>query len=171
MGELFKNEALNEVGLYRLLQKPSPEFQNILFKNFKTALSQIEIPQSPNSSALPEVPLWRDIHQANFQHLSELAQYAVKPISTVGDKHTVNVGTSDWIDKKLIQTAGPSERLIVELSKPPQVYVVLAGSNQDIEKPNLSEPQGPWMKWARCQEQKKEFPLDWTHIPAKDIRL
>ena len=118
-------------------------------------------------------PTWGEIHKISFAHFSGDENFRKDPLPSPGDTYTVSPGTMTW-DRQTaegVQTAGPSQRLLIELSDPPQIYAQVAGSQGDIEKPKLNDPTGPWMKWNRCEVEKRLFPLDWSRVSAVKISL
>jgi penicillin amidase len=159
--------SLNREALYReaVSDHPSDEFLPEVLDGFHRALEDLKVgPQG-------ELRLWGEIHVNPFSHFSGDPAWSVPPIPTGGVTNSVNPGTSQWDPVKgmFIHVGGASQRMVVEMSNPPVVHVTLAGSNQDIEKPNLSDPQGPWMQWKRCEAELKRFPLDWQQVPAQSV--
>jgi penicillin amidase len=158
---------LNREALYRQVrtEKPDPEFLTAVRTTFQTALDEVKVgPQG-------ELPTWGEVHRNAFQHFSGDPAFEVPSIATGGVTQSVSPGTSRWDAARgmYLQTAGASQRLIVELANPPIVHSMLTGSNLDIEKPNLSDPQGPWMKWKRCELERKSFPLDWSRVEGQSV--
>jgi hypothetical protein len=160
-------ESLNREALYRMLvsDHQAGEFFTSVQENFHAALDDLKV------GAQGELRPWGEIHVNPFTHFSGDAAFSVSPISTGGVANSVNPGISQWdpSKEKFIHTGGASQRMIVEMTNPPSVQMQLAGSNQDIEKPNLADPQGPWMKWKRCEMEPKRFPLDWQQVPAQTV--
>jgi penicillin amidase len=113
-----------------------------------------------------QLPKWSDIHLNFFTHISEDPRFDVKPIRTPGDENSVNPGTASWMGsgKYFKHDKGASQRLLVEMSNPPQVYSVLSGSNQDLAARDLSDPHSEWQRWLHCEQQRRAFPLDWNQI-------
>ena len=168
---VMDDQKVNTVGLYRRLIDPRDmasreALKSSLKRNIGLALEDLEY------SKTKSLPIWSSLHLTHFPHLAGPDYHPVEPISTPGDEHTVNLGRAVWNGKQFEHTAGPSQRLIVEMSQPPQVYSVLAGSNQDIEARDLGSPSSEWQRWTRCQLQRREFPLDWSKvglIKTKDL--
>ncbi len=164
---LMKETVLNREALYRVLNKDSlsEAFLNSVWSTFHTALDSLKVgPQG-------ELAAWGEIHVNPFTHFSGDPAFSVPPIPTGGGSNSVNPGTSKWdpAQGKFVHVTGASQRLIVELSNPPIVQMDLAGSNRDIEKPDLSDPNGPWMKWRRCEVEQKMFPMDWKQVQAQSV--
>lgn len=164
---LMTNARLNREALYQELvsAQPSDAFSDAVWTSFHSALDDLKV------GSQGELPIWGDIHVNPFTHFSGDPAFSVPPIPTGGIANSVNPGTALWDAGlgKYIHTGGASQRLIVELTNPPSVNVVLAGSNQDIEKPNLADPTGPWMKWKRCEMEPKRFPLDWKDVQTQAV--
>jgi penicillin amidase len=161
--------SLNREALYReaISEHPSDDFPTQVLDSFHGALDDLKV------GAQGELRPWGEIHMNPFTHFSGDPAWSVPPIPTGGVTNSVNPGTSQWDPTKgmYMHVGGASQRMIVEMSNPPVVHVTLAGSNLDIEKPNLSDPQGPWMQWRRCEAELKRFPLDWQQVPAQSIRF
>ena len=51
-------------------------------------------------------------------------------------------------------------RTQIEMSRPPKVWMQLAGIDLDVPNPNLSAKGSAWMKWRDCVLTKREFPSD-----------
>ncbi len=167
---------LNEAALYRRLQ-PGPgkdgepasvETVALVRQAFGMALRDLELDRVG-----AELRPWGELHGAPFRHLSEdRALSARDRLPTPGDDFTVNPGTSDFReDGKFDHGVGASERLVVELSLPPKVYSVLAGSETDVDDRKLDEAGSPWRQWRDCELLRREFPLDWKANPGTLLEL
>jgi len=159
MSRLKDGTKLNESAIYRKLQKLEPVFQQLLGTELLNAASDL------NSSAQSIQPRWGEVHLNRFPHLMGESWFGSEMIPTPGDDHSVNPGSSKWENGRFYHKTGASERLLVEMSNPPTVYSVLPGTNRDLEKRNLADPEGPWMDWVSCRLQKRQFPLDWAQVP------
>jgi penicillin amidase len=149
--------------LYRLAAVPagpSPsELDGMLQTELDGALDDLKV----DSQAL-ELPQWGDLHLVHFRHLLGAGFQADHPIADPGDEFSVDVGESDWVNGKYDVNTGPSQRLVVEMTSPPTVYSILAGPNADIAHPDPTDPSGVWMRWQRCELNKRAFPLDWSTV-------
>lgn len=153
---------MDDVALYRWLIQPlTTPNKDTLVRTYGQALKELGFTEE----SYPLKP-WGELHQATFQHLSGRPAYAVKGIATAGDEHSVNPGSHRFDEEKNVwhHNSGASQRLIVELTRPPVVYSVLAGSQADVEKPDLAAQGSPWQKWANCEFEKRSFPLDWSQV-------
>jgi hypothetical protein len=162
MDHLLEPLQWTEAALYRALAlestSPSTSTSTHALAAFRAALQDLGQADPASSKKA-----WGDWHQAPFQHLSGAQEFSVTPLPTDGDENSVNPGTQRWNGKGWDHTQGASQRLVVELSDPPVVYAALAGSQEDLERPDLREPKGPWKKlWADCTQEKKLFPWDWS---------
>jgi len=164
---LMTQADLNREALYRTVTAAHRDsaFLDAVWNTFHQALDDMKV------GSQGELPSWGEVHVNPFLHFSGDPAFAVPPIPTGGVSNSVNPGSSQWDSAhgRYVQTSGASQRLIVELSDPPVVQVILAGSNQDIEKPNLADAEGPWMKWKRCELERKQFPMDWSQVHAQSV--
>jgi penicillin G amidase len=159
MDRIFSQQELDHVSLYRkLTQPPGQSFQKLLVDTFRLALDDLNFHQAYT------LPQWKDVHLNPFTHLAGEHFFKAKPMSTPGDEHSVNPGTAVWTGDSYFQSYGASERVIVEMSRPPQIYSVLAGPNEDVEKRDMNAPESEWQKWVKCQLQKRHFPVDWSQV-------
>ncbi len=169
MDHLLEPLQGKEAALFRALQKggePSGlrvEAQTVL-DAFRAARADLH----SDEAGYPK-QTWGDWHQAPFEHLSGEPAFAVPALPTGGDEQSVNPGTLRWNGSGWNHTQGASHRLVVELSDPPQVYVGLAGSQEDLERPDLRNPEGPWQAWADCRQQKRNFPFDWKQAQSTPL--
>lgn len=161
---LLTDQNLDDTSLYRKLQAPDEDFRKSVREELTGALDDLRVRGS-------ELPTWGQLHLAYFPHMAGFDRFAAKPISTPGDDQSVDPGTSEWEDGVFRHTAGASQRLIVELTSPPRVYSVLAGSNADLENRVLSAPGSAWQRWLKCEHQQREFPLDWSKVQIKRVEL
>ncbi len=161
VSHIFKENSINTGALYRQLtqRKARDELlEKSILNSFQLALEDLKWNET---HTLLE---WGEIHKISFAHLGQSQLSPTFPLASSGDDNSVSPGTSHWTGAYLDQTEGPSQRLVVEMSSPPQVYSVLAGSNQDDEVRNLLDPDSEWQKWFQCRSQKRIFPVDWTKI-------
>lgn len=164
---LMTDATMNREALYKVLMNPQPSdaFLDAVWTSFHTALDDLKV------GSQGELPTLAEVQINPFTHFSGDSAFAVPPIPTTGSYMSVNPNVNAWDPKlgKYIQTAGASQRLVVEMTSPPTVNATLTGSNQDIEKPNLADPNGPWMKWKRCDLEQKRFPLDWKDVQTQAV--
>jgi penicillin amidase len=166
VNRIYDANSLTASSLYRKLNQGADE---PLKKSIVTSLDEALKDQQYD----PKVGLrpWKALHLNSFEHLAGPSVSPTVPVATPGDDQTVNLGTAEWNMKYLNHVDGPSHRLIVEMSQPPQVYSVLAGDNLDLEHRNLEDPKGAWQKWIQCEQQKKVFPLDWSKVEPQLERV
>jgi len=196
---IYSDQTLNEVSLYKKLSEESgsPEspgsegsrrsssspgsqgsmgspgfneknldFKKSVLKAFEMALEDI------GYSKTHQLPAWGSVHLNAFHHLAGNSYFEVKPISTPGDAQSVNPGNMEWNGQTFDHTAGASQRLIVEMSKPPKIYLVLAGSNMDDnERPDISKEGSDWNNWLNCKIRQQEFPVDWSKVEGSIERV
>ncbi|MCM2278583.1 MAG: penicillin acylase family protein [Oligoflexia bacterium] len=159
MNGVMERLQLREGGLFRALGKPDyPGLREAVLGALEEAAA----------AALGKT--WGTLHRAPFVHLAGVDYRPKEPIPTSGDEQSVSPGTADWEHGLLLHRSGASQRLIVELSDPPRIRLVLPGLVQDTENIELARPDGPWMKWERCELEPVEFPLNWEAIPASELR-
>jgi penicillin amidase len=160
MDRVLEKQNSNLNALYRgLKQVPmNQRLKENLVQEFFQALADLHLDTSTQRRS------WGEVHTNSFDHLLGKQWFMAKPIATPGDEFSVNPGTSVWQEGLYHQTAGASQRMIVEMSQPPQVYSVVAGPQADIEHRNLEDPGSEWQKWVHCQQNKRLFPLDWTQV-------
>lgn len=158
----------SEAALYRQLkQSPTPtSLKTLVQKTWDETLAKLK--------GFGEIPTWEKMHVIYFNHLSGDSIHE-HHLSTPGDEHSVNPGTGNIQDngKGLVieHFSGASQRVIIEMSSPPQVFSILPGSFEDTPRPNLLDPQGPWMKWKNCELEKRVFPVDWSQVETQNITL
>lgn len=168
MDRALEEFDLSEAGLYRKLsQAITPAERARLQQALESALRDLG---ATETDPLPE---WGKLHRNSFKHLAGLEFTSFEPLATPGDQHSVNPGTLQWDSdsRTYVHTSGASQRLIVELSSPPKLHAILAGPNQDTRAKSLSDPQGPWAEWVRCEQRTVRFPLDWSSVAARKIPL
>ena len=162
---------VNSTALYKILSKRS-EPGNL--ERMKSALS------TELNIVLEELGPkhhWADIHLAFFPHLIGNQLYEKPPLFTPGGLNSVNAGESIWYPGDPARqlrgfyhhTVGASQRLLVKLSSPPEVYSVLAGPNQDVERLDMVDSKSPYMDWLHCHLFKRKFPLDWDQVSLSQI--
>jgi penicillin amidase len=159
---LYTTQKLNSMSLFRTLNSnPSPEWKNQLVSAFQESVAQLT-----NKGKKP-FPKWGELHLNYFRHLADPEFQKIAPIGTPGDEHTVNPGSENNKENPFEHTDGASQRLIVEMTSPPRVYSILPGTNVDLPAQDLNDPHSPWQDWAQCRMKKRNFPVDWTTLPAK----
>lgn len=109
---------------------------------------------------------WKDLHVNNFKHLStQMEQTTSKEwqfspeISTEGDTHSIDPGTSKWNNEKKIfeQYSGASMRMIIEMDKKkPKIFLSLPFKNQHYHQ-LINNDNLPWQDWANCKYQEVEW--------------
>lgn len=156
---IFVIQNLNNVSLFRKLNlNPGESFKKVLYDAFKLALSDVGFYQAYH------LPKWGSIHLNPFSHIAGVNYFQATPISSPGDEHSVNPGLSNWNGNVFLQKYGASQRLIVEMSKPPKVYSILPGYDQDIEFRNMTDPQSEWQNWVKCRLHRRNFPVNWSEV-------
>ncbi|MGK5088449.1 penicillin acylase family protein [Bdellovibrionota bacterium FG-2] len=166
VNEILSAQHLNETALYRKLTAGADvELKKTVFESFALVLNELQ----GNGDGL--LPKWGDLHRNYFRHLAGEGWFSAAPISTPGDDFSVNPGTSDWQAGEFRHKEGASQRMLVELSNPPTVYSVLAGSNRDVDARDLAGVDGPWQKWAQCGLEQRVFPLSWTKIRGELVKF
>ncbi|MFZ9596269.1 MAG: penicillin acylase family protein [Bdellovibrionia bacterium] len=161
---LTHDQGLDTVALYRALRAAPPLISEAaLVSAFQTAVGQL------TDQGRVGLPQWGAVHINRFPHLAGEESWRTKPISTPGDDHSVNPGTATLTKNQMEHTDGASQRLLVEMSTPPQIFSVLPGMNPDellSDEPwkNPASPSSPWQDWAHCHLQKRHFPVNWTQI-------
>ncbi len=150
--EIYVRLGLNENALYRKLKQHSqiPDFlfENEILKSLKQTLHAYDM------EGKKTLPRWTDIHQIFFPHLAKQDLFPISPIGTLGDKHSVNVAGGNWEDGRYHQIYGATQRMIVEMSQPPQIYLVLAGKNLSLARAH------DFMDWKNCLMKKLEYPVE-----------
>jgi penicillin amidase len=159
---IYKQQKLNSTALFRKLSgKVDLDFKKVVFNAFHLALDDI------GYTATHELKPWGEIHKNSFHHLAGNLYFPVAPIATPGDEHSVNPGSLEWNGQLFDHTNGASQRIIVEMTKPPRVYSNLPGSNQDLESVEPSVPHSDWEEWAKCEFKQKVFPVDWNQAVVR----
>jgi acyl-homoserine lactone acylase PvdQ len=161
--------GLTAAALYRSLKlEGGPALRGSLIKAFSDALNDLKIID-------PErIPAWGDVHRALFRHLSgEESLAPLDALPTPGDERTVNPGSLVWNPEGWFEhTAGASERMIFEMSQPPQVFGVLAGPNRGhAAEARLGSNGSPWLSWRDCRQERLDYPLDWSRVGAADVKF
>lgn len=162
---LYDEMGLDEASLYRILNTgPNEAMKDTIYRTFSKGvyLARGNIPG--------QTLKWGEIHVAKFPHLAgEGYSPAVSWVPTPGDTRTVTPGTAKVLGRHLVHDAGASQRVIVELSDPVRMRMILAGSNEDLETPDLAASGTPWSRWARCEYDDVKFPLDWEKVPSAEV--
>lgn len=143
MDTLLKEWSVNENALYKLLDNLSSDRVEELRDYYDEAVSD-----SGNKT-------WGEIHRVNFPHLSKNTDWVFSPeIAGVGDTHSVNPGTADWMSGVYKQTSGASMRMIIEMTKVPKIYLGLPGLNRNYTDKSSTDP---WKSWKNCEYSQIEF--------------
>lgn len=168
LDRVFTETSLNVTSLSRELQKPQLEaaLKDVVIHQFHQALSDLKL-DSGGALIYP----WGHYHRNSFFHLIGKSWYPTTPIPTPGDEFTVNPGVAEWNQGFYDQTAGASQRILIEMSNPPKVYSVVAGPQKNVDQRNLEQPQSEWQKWVRCEQSRRLFPLDWQAVESKAVRV
>jgi acyl-homoserine lactone acylase PvdQ len=105
---------------------------------------------------------WGELHQAHFSTFLGDRDLATS-LPTHGDTHSVSPGTSTWNPKlkRFVHTAGASQRVLIEMSKPPHVHRMLAGANKGMKDPDFS-PGSAWTRWRDCEYEQIPWNVDWS---------
>ncbi len=166
MDRVLAEATLNPTALYRsLLKRPiADSFKQMLMKELSGALADLR------GSEL-NWPNWGYYHRNSFPHLMGKDWFIASPIATPGDEYSVNPGTSEWNHGFYDQTAGASQRILIEMSKPPRIYSAVAGPQKDLDQRNLAAPHSEWQKWVHCEQHQRVFPLDWSQVEKKAMNL
>jgi penicillin amidase len=146
--EILHATALNENALYRELNKASAGLKQNVLKSLKKTLADFGIGKSR------VWPHWKNIHQVLFPHLSGQDVFPFTALSTMGDKHSVNIAGGDWENGIYQQKYGATQRVIIEMSTPPKIFFALAGANI-----GASEPED-FTAWKACELHPLKFPLE-----------
>lgn len=162
MNRLMDELLVNETGLFTLIQNSDPEWFERSPRIFREALSEVGLRP------------WSEIHRIQFAHISGLAKWNYSPeMSSFGDKHSVSPGTSTWDtdQKKFWHTGGPSERFIVKMKSPPEIYWSLPGLNIDYHLAKSPQIRTyPWRDWAQCRLTRIQWPLNWNQVSVQEIQ-
>jgi penicillin amidase len=141
MRELMKEYNVNEIALYRLLDKNEIQLKNSL------------------SSLKNDNKTWGDVHQIFFRHIwRETGMDPLIGLASKGDEHSVNPGTMKIKDQFFEQTHGASQRSVILMKKNPEWYLTMSGPNLDLDRKDLSHKN--YNEWNKCQYTKIEFPLN-----------
>jgi len=166
-GTLYTTKKLTAVSLYRTLESnTTSEWKTTLVKSFQDSVAQLT---QKNTKPFPK---WGELHLNYFRHLADPQYAKLPPLSTPGDENTVNPGSGFSDENPFEQTDGASQRLLVEMTSPPQVYSILPGINTDEATLDLNAPNAPWQDWANCKMKKRNFPVNWqTTSPQTHLVL
>lgn len=144
MDRAMSEWKVNEYALYRLLDHLNEKQIAELESFYRMAKSDIGERN------------WDEVLQLNFPHMSS-GEFVFSPvIPGVGDKHSVNPGTSRWNEKKKIYEhySGASMRLIIEMEEVPKIFLSLPGLNRFYDQPPHFSP---WEEWRRCEYREVTF--------------
>ncbi len=121
---------------------------------------------------LGAVKPWREMHLQSFSHLSGHAGFEHPPgIPTIGSEYSVSPGSGYFDGKIYRHVDGPSQRLLMEMTSPPKVYLNLAGTNLDHEKRDLTGPNSPYQLFRRCETPLMDYPLNWQAVKSTPLPL
>lgn len=165
---LTQDAHLNSEALYHALNGGGvPTLPEAALRSFRAALDDLKVGNDG------QVRSWGELHRNPFVHLSGDPRFKNDSIPTPGMDNTVNPGTSNWDEKLGIFShfEGASQRMIVELTSPPEIHQILPGTEKDLDRPSLAEPGSPWMRWAGCELERREFPINWQQVPLNRIAL
>ena len=180
MDRVLAEATLNPASLYRQLQMQPVDasLKKLIRLEFAQALVDLDLRESRSTLTQGEVrsvasiwPSWGHFHRNSFFHLLGKRSFPAVSMGTPGDEFSVNPGTSEWNHGIYDQTAGASQRILVEMSQPPQVYSVVAGPQKDLDHRDLASPGGEWQKWVNCQQNRRLFPLDWAQVEKKSTQI
>jgi penicillin amidase len=146
MDLLLVNWQVNEYALYKMLDELTDKQKSEVSSYYKLANKQV----AGRS--------WGDFHRLTFSHLSKNTDWKFSPeIPGVGDKHSVNPGTSDWnTDKDYYeQYSGASMRMIIVMKETPEIHLALPGYNRLYTEPQEGTPS--WNEWQACKYSKVSF--------------
>jgi len=163
----IQNQAtLNPVALYRKLENKfrDSEFEKLIRREFSLALADLHLVGGGS-----HWPNWGYFHQNSFFHLLGKDLFRASSIPTPGDEYSVNPGTAEWNGSRYDQTAGASQRILIEMSRPPQIYAIVAGPQKDLNQRNLAS--GEWQRWVNCEASRRLFPLDWSQVESKITKI
>ncbi len=151
--ELLKEEnKVNEIALYQLMAKNEVTISNSFARAVKELWNKDKV----------RFVNWEEYHRLYFEHISgkdELNNQ--ESIFTQGDQHSVNPGTARYVDDVLWHHNGASQRVVVEMTNPPQVFLSFPGNNRG----NYFAIQGDsWNGWRECQFRNVLYPLDWSKV-------
>ncbi|MCC7443035.1 MAG: penicillin acylase family protein [Bdellovibrionales bacterium] len=119
-------------------------------------------------------PTWDRLHRAAFPHIAGESYFRAAPIFAPGDKHSVNPGTANWVPGRgYAVSSGASQRVVIELTNPPRVHALLAGSNSGPARASIDSEKGPWRRWAECKFDRIPFPAAvsdeaWTELSFRE---
>lgn len=153
ISSIKESENLTEGALYKILKNNPEEIKSLVMAKFKATVA---------TSWLFEKGIlkpWSEIHLNSFNHLAGHGYFDSKPLPTGGDDYSVNPGSTKQDSGNYFRHfQGASQRLVVEMSDPPKVYIATSGSNIDTENKDLNRPDSPWMRWRDCDLRKVAFP-------------
>lgn len=149
---------VTESGFYKLALSNNQKWQIELIQSFSQGYKKIGLKK------------WKDIHVGNFPHITgnEKWKYATE-VSGKGDDNSVSPGSAKWSDDdgKFYRTSGASEKMIVELSNPPKIWLALPGLNVNYHEQSKSENQ--LRKWETCNLENVQWPIDWQKVHSDII--
>lgn len=148
---------VGETGFWRLGEAEDKTWEQAIEVAFKQAFKELEGKR------------WGEVHFGNFKHLSGEKEWKFSPsIPTKGDKHSVAPGTAKWDEEKgeFDHFSGASQRLVVEMSETPKVWLALPGLNASYDSMDKLKP---WQEWADCQQWRVEWPVEWTQKTTEKV--
>lgn len=171
MQRIASETKLTPEALYHLFQAMPgigvAQLNESILKAFHEALDDLKMGHDG------QVRSWGELHRDSFGHLTGDARFLNASIPTPGMDTSVNPGTSHWdaASGLFAQYQGASQRLIVEMTSPPTLHSIVPGTELDLSHPGISDPQSPWMKWAGCELERREFPIEWSKVPLESVTL
>jgi penicillin amidase len=170
MNHAIDGQGIDERAFWRGLQMKedsAPEWAKVaqLKEVLQEALNDLGL-RTPDEIRNPQ-QRWENWIRIAFDHLSGIESFSPTALTGIGDAHTVNPGIADWGEREgksaFWQRAGASQRVVVELTRPPTVHAMLAGSNRRVGPGVVSaDARQPWSRWAGCEYAKWNFPMDWS---------
>ena len=85
---------------------------DIVTEAFKTALAEFDGLKKEGPAA------WGDLNKVNVTHMTEIAAFSVRDLSSAGSPNGINAISANW---------GPSWRMVVELGERPKAYGIYPG--------------------------------------------
>ena len=147
MDLMMENWRVNEYALFKLLDQMTPKLKSELEGFYQTAKKETY------------GRTWGEMRLVAFVHQAKNTDWVFSPeISGVGDKHSVNPGSSKWNEERGLyeQYSGASMRMIIELKPRPEIQLALPGVNRDYSEA-LKAGSTAWQSWKGCDYQKIEF--------------
>lgn len=150
---------VHEIGFWRLGQESHPDWLRAVHEGFASAWKDLN------------GKVWRDVHLNSFPHISNRTDWNFSPeIPTRGDKQSVDPGSVRWNEERKVfeHFSGASERLIVVMDAIPEVWLSLPGLNTRYD---TASGRNPWQKWADCQQELVEWPVNWSGKVLEKVEM